>query len=146
LAPEPYRNIVVGYDGSRGADAALARAAEIARPAGAALTVVEAVSESLPALVPGAPRSPASAQTPGARRELRAAIASLAPGLEASPWAVGGPPAKAILAVADDIGADLIVTGSRGRGAAKSALLGSVSTEILHGAGCDVLVVRPTGD
>jgi nucleotide-binding universal stress UspA family protein len=36
--------------------------------------------------------------------------------------------------VADDIGADLIVTGSRARGAVTRTVLGSVSTEILHGA------------
>jgi nucleotide-binding universal stress UspA family protein len=45
--------------------------------------------------------------------------------------------------VAEDIGADLIVTGSRRRGALASAVLGSISSEILHSAPCDVLVVHP---
>jgi nucleotide-binding universal stress UspA family protein len=70
-------------------------------------------------------------------------VGALDPSLGASPWVVGGPAGRAILTVADDIGADLIVSGSRGRGALKSALLGSVSTEILQGARCDVLVIRP---
>ena len=58
-------------------------------------------------------------------------------------WAVGGPPAEAILVVAEDIGADLIVTGSRQRGRVTSAVLGSVSAEIVHGAPCDVLIAHP---
>ena len=140
-----YRNIVVAYDGSEGAEAALARAVEIAGRDQAVLTVVEAVPEKLPALVPGAPRSADPVVAAKTREQLRHAVDSLDPGLRASPWAVGGPPAKAIHAVADDIEADLIVTGSRGRGAIRSAVLGSVSTEILQGSHCDVLVVHPAG-
>jgi nucleotide-binding universal stress UspA family protein len=45
--------------------------------------------------------------------------------------------------VAEDIGADLVVTGSRARGRITRAVLGSVSTDILHQARCDVLVVHP---
>lgn len=139
-----YRNLVIAYDGTDGAKAALERAAEIAARDGAALTVVEAVSEGVPALVPGAPRSPKPEEAASTREELRRAVGSLDPSLEASPWAVGGPPAKAILTVADDIEADLIVTGSRGRGRVASAVLGSVSTEILQGSRCDVLIVHPS--
>jgi nucleotide-binding universal stress UspA family protein len=138
-----YGNIVVAYDGSEGAKAALAKAVEIAAAEGAALTVVEATAEQTPALVPGAPRHTPPEEGARVRRELRRAIEELDPKLETSPWAVGGPPAKAILTVADDIEADLIVTGSRGRGRVASAVLGSVSTEILHGSLCDVLVVHP---
>ena len=138
-----YRNIVVAFDGSDGARDALSRAAEIARRDGSSLTLVQSVSHGIPALVPGSPRLAPSGEGGRARQELREALAALDPELQASPWAVGGPPAKAILTVADDIGADLIVTGSRGHGQITSAVLGSVSTEILQGAHCDVLVVRP---
>lgn len=138
----PYRSIVVAYDGTDGAKAALQRAAEIAE-SGAALTVVESIADDVPALVPGAPRGVSPERASGARQNLRRAVAALDSRLEASPWLVGGPAAEAILTAADDIGADLIVTGSRGRGRMKSTLLGSVSTEILQGARCDVLVIRP---
>lgn len=141
-----YRNVVVAYDGSGGADAALARAVEIARRDEAALTVVEATAEQIPSLVPGAPRQAPPEAASEARKELREAVERLDPSLEASPWVVGGPAAKAILAVAEDIEADLIVTGSRNRGAVARTVLGSVSTEIVHGAGCDVLVVQPGSD
>jgi nucleotide-binding universal stress UspA family protein len=140
-----YRNIVIAYDGSDGAKAALEKAVEIAHRDGAALTVVESVPEKLPALVPGAPHSTDPTKAAETRKELRQAVESLDPSLQASPWAVGGPPAKAIHTVANDIEADLVVTGSRGRGRVTSALLGSVSTEIVQGSPCDVLVVHPPG-
>ena len=79
-----------------------------------------------------------------ARKDLNEAIEHVDPNLLASGWVIGGPAGKGILTVAEDIGADLIVTGSRGRGAITSTVLGSVSTEILHGAHCDVLVVHPS--
>lgn len=138
-----YRNVVIAYDGSEGARAALERAAAVAGEEGSSLTLVEAVGGGLPSPAPGAPPLPKPEKRAMARADLDEAIASVNPGLLASGWVIGGSPAKGILAVAEDIGADLIVTGSRGRGAVRSAVLGSVSTEILHGAPCDVLVVHP---
>ena len=57
-----------------------------------------------------------------------------------------GDPGDGILAAAEAEQADLIVVGSRGRGAMGRYLLGSVSDFVVHGAGCPVLVVRPDGD
>lgn len=56
--------------------------------------------------------------------------------------AVMGSPGRAIVQEAEDWGADLIVTGSHGLGFWKRALLGSVSTSIIHHAPCSVMVVR----
>ena len=54
-----------------------------------------------------------------------------------------GDPADALVRQAEDDGADLIVVGTRGLNAAQRALLGSVSTKVVHHAAkCDVLVVR----
>jgi nucleotide-binding universal stress UspA family protein len=55
---------------------------------------------------------------------------------------LAGLPADEIVAYADDLDADLIVLGSRGRGALATALLGSVSRAVLHEARRPVLVVR----
>jgi nucleotide-binding universal stress UspA family protein len=55
---------------------------------------------------------------------------------------VSGNPAEAIVSYAGTIEADLIVVGSRGHGAAASALLGSVSRGVLSRAHCPVVVVR----
>ena len=54
-----------------------------------------------------------------------------------------GEVALEILALAEDIGADLIVMGSRGLGGLRRALMGSVSDSVVRHAHCPVLVVRP---
>jgi nucleotide-binding universal stress UspA family protein len=53
-----------------------------------------------------------------------------------------GSAASAICQEADDIGADLIVIGSRGLGRAGSLLVGSTSRDVLHQSKIPVLVVR----
>ena len=53
-----------------------------------------------------------------------------------------GHPADVILAEAEQMKADLIVSGARGLGAVKRLLLGSVSTKILHHSPCSVLIVH----
>ncbi len=53
-----------------------------------------------------------------------------------------GDPATEIVNTAREIGADLIVVGSRGLGQVKGILLGSVSDRVVHLANCPVLVVR----
>jgi nucleotide-binding universal stress UspA family protein len=53
------------------------------------------------------------------------------------------PPARALAAQAD--GAALLVVGSHGRGALRSALLGSVSHAMIYHAPCPVAVVRADG-
>jgi nucleotide-binding universal stress UspA family protein len=45
--------------------------------------------------------------------------------------------------IAAEVGADVIVVGSHGRGAIERLLLGSVSEQVVRHAPCPVLVVRP---
>jgi nucleotide-binding universal stress UspA family protein len=56
---------------------------------------------------------------------------------------VSGFPAERLADLADEENAELIVVGSRGRGAFKAAFLGSVSTSLIGVARCPVLVVPP---
>jgi nucleotide-binding universal stress UspA family protein len=49
-----------------------------------------------------------------------------------------------IVWVAEQIGADVVVVGSHGRGALKRMVSGSVSEYVVHHAPCPVLVVRKT--
>jgi nucleotide-binding universal stress UspA family protein len=55
---------------------------------------------------------------------------------------VMGPPADVILDLGEEIGADLIVLGSRGHGTLGRLILGSVSEGVVHHAICPVLVLR----
>jgi nucleotide-binding universal stress UspA family protein len=70
-----------------------------------------------------------------------AAEQAAARGVHATTEVVAGHPADEIVAYADSIDADLIVIGSRGRGAVTGALLGSVSRDVLSESRRPVLVV-----
>jgi nucleotide-binding universal stress UspA family protein len=77
------------------------------------------------------------------RRPLEDALALAAErDVDARAELLAGFPADEIVAYADTLDADLIVLGSRGRGAIATALLGSVSRGVLHEARRPVLVVR----
>lgn len=66
----------------------------------------------------------------------------IASGLTVEQLLVRGRAADVILDAARDVGADLIVTGSRGRGPVRSMLLGSVAAEVAANAPCPVMVAR----
>ena len=55
-----------------------------------------------------------------------------------------GDPADAILDVAEETKADLIVVGNKGMTGAKRFLLGSVPNKVSHHAPCDLIIVRTT--
>jgi nucleotide-binding universal stress UspA family protein len=77
------------------------------------------------------------------RKPLEDALALAAEqDVDAKAELLAGFPADEIVAYADTLDADLIVIGSRGRGAIATALLGSVSRGVLHEARRPVLVVR----
>ncbi len=63
-------------------------------------------------------------------------------GVEAERLLETGSPASAIVDVAEDIGSDLIVMGSRGLGLVKGVLLGSVSQYVVENSKCAVMVVK----
>jgi nucleotide-binding universal stress UspA family protein len=131
--------IVVGYDGSEAARRALFRAEQLG--GGAALTVVSAAR-----VVPHAGRGGPTVDAVEA--EDRAKNLAEARSILASKGKVPriieghGDPAEAIVKEAEETGADLVVVGTRGHGLVGRALMGSVSTKVLHHAPCDVLVVR----
>lgn len=54
-----------------------------------------------------------------------------------------GDPAHTIVDIAERFACDLIVMGARGNSAARSAMLGSVSNEVLHASAIPVVIVKP---
>ena len=63
-------------------------------------------------------------------------------GVKASDFTMTGSPAVAIVDFANEQKVDMIVMGSRGLGAMKGMLLGSVSQYVLENAPCPVMVVK----
>jgi nucleotide-binding universal stress UspA family protein len=135
-----FRTIVVGTNWSDTADVAFAKAVELARAVGARVHVVSA-NEPGPAPVSGG--GPRSAQPDfQADVALEAALERLdGTGVEVEQHVLTADPADAILAVAGQYHADLIVVGNRGM---QRRVLGSIPNTISHRASCDVLIVQTT--
>jgi nucleotide-binding universal stress UspA family protein len=74
---------------------------------------------------------------------LRRVAAALPQDLSVTTILRHGDPAHEILAVADEQPIDLICLGARGRGRVTGALLGSVSTAVLHHSPVPVVVLHP---
>ncbi len=73
---------------------------------------------------------------------LERTVAALGASVPVDQVTRSGEAGPAICRLAEEIGADVIVVGSRGRGAIKRALLGSVSSHVTNNAPCPVVVVR----
>lgn len=142
-----YKTLVVGTDGSPTADKAVQAAAELARAWGSELHIVTAFRAprsgmgavaGVDMVDSGAGRALAEE---GARAVGLTSIEKFGEGVAAEAHGVQGNADDVILATAGEVGADLIVVGSKGmRGARR--YLGSVPNSVAHGADCAVLVVK----
>jgi nucleotide-binding universal stress UspA family protein len=65
-------------------------------------------------------------------------------GVQVDTYARQGDPADAILDVAEEQNADLIIVGNKGMTGAKRFLLGSVPNKVSHHAPCSVMIIRTT--
>jgi nucleotide-binding universal stress UspA family protein len=146
-----FGSIVVGTDGSDTARQAVHQAIGLARQLGAQLQIVSAY-EPVPRsrLREEAQQAPEDLQWMVNEREdvdatLReAASEAEQAGVTASVYSRQGDPADAILDVAEEQAADLIVVGNKGMTGAKRFLLGSVPNKVSHHAPCSVLIIRTT--
>jgi nucleotide-binding universal stress UspA family protein len=144
---EPFRHIVVAYDGSSQARIALDRAIDMALTWSSRLSIVTVYQAPIMwSVAPMVPPEPPGEIERKAMQDVLAEAVRTAEKRGVS--AVRGEllqdhPAEAILQFADSEHADLVVMGSRGRSAAPRLLLGSVSDAVLHHARVAVLVVRP---
>jgi nucleotide-binding universal stress UspA family protein len=145
--------VVIAYDGSPHAQAAIERAAELLRPRHAVVVCAwRPLEVAAPAASIATPKGVALAGARGldAKERHRAerlaaegATRADAAGLTAEPRAIGldGPAWHAIVDCASSLDAVAVVTGSRGRPRALTALLGSTAVGVLQHAGRPVLVV-----
>jgi nucleotide-binding universal stress UspA family protein len=146
-----FQTIVVGTDGSETARKAVREAVGLAKSVGATVGIVSAYEPvSSQRLREESRQAPQDTQwSINAREDVDATLEEAAEdvkdaGVDVETFAREGDPADAILDVAEERGADLIVVGNKGMTAAKRFLLGSVPNKVSHHAPCSVLIVRTT--
>jgi nucleotide-binding universal stress UspA family protein len=132
--------IVVGYDGTAGAKAALAEALRLAGALDAELILAFA-SHTNPA--GGEVADAAEAVEERGRAVLESALAEArAAGVRGRAELVPGRPYEALAALADEVGAQLIVVGSYGERPLRALIVGSTPPRLMHLTSVPVLVVR----
>ena len=146
-----FKRIVVGTDGSETAAEAVRQASELARMTGATLSLVSAYQPASGRRVQAEQAgAPADVQYEiGPREDVNLVLDAAAAdakksGIEVQTHPVEADPADAILNVAEETKADLIVVGNKGMTGARRYLLGSVPNNVSHHAPCSVLIVRTT--
>jgi nucleotide-binding universal stress UspA family protein len=142
-----FKSIVVGTDGSPTAERAVERAAELAETLGAKVHVVSAYEPNSVKVGGGFEERAQWMAAPDSTVDsvLERAIGIMrVKGLDVESYARKGNAAEALLDVADECGADLIIVGNKGMKGARRFLLGSVPDKISHHASCSVLIVRTT--
>jgi nucleotide-binding universal stress UspA family protein len=147
-----YGSIVVGTDGSETATEAVRQATELSKAVGAKLQLVSAyepvqegrlrqerqqIPEDLQHLVN--PKEDVEAVLKEEAEKAQEA------GVDVETFAREGDPADAILDVAEETKADLIIVGNKGMTGARRFLLGSVPNKVSHHAPCSVMIIRTTG-
>ena len=136
-----FKTILVAWDGSEHARRALAEAVDLARTQDARLTLLSVATPigAWPGFVP--PITEADLES-AANQILAEGEAIVPEGISVSGQTAVGHPGTELLKRAAAANHDLIVMGSRGRGAVRSAVLGSVSHFVLNHATVPVLIVH----
>jgi len=146
-----FDRIVVGTDGSETAREAVQTAIELAKLSKAKLEIVSAY-EPIPSArlkEEGDGISGDVSHVVNARGDVQFVLDKAAADAKKAKVDVvthprEGDPADAILDVAEENGADLVIIGNKGMTGAKRFLLGSVPNKISHHSPCDVWIVRTT--
>jgi nucleotide-binding universal stress UspA family protein len=140
-----FKSVLVGADSSVTASRAVATAVELVKVLGGDLHVVTAYRpdasrvDKLPDEFFDRPTDPADLLLLDLKRSIEKE------GVQASYHPAVGDPADAIVRVADQVGADLIVVGNRGMKGVRR-VLGSVPNSVAHQANCSVLIVDTVGE
>jgi nucleotide-binding universal stress UspA family protein len=149
MSEQQHRAIVVGTDGSSTATEAVRAAGELARARAAQLHVVTAYHHDTSWSQRGEAKSLPEAQqwvaSPGAGASdiaLETAEAVVGKGIKIQVHARPGDPVRALIEVAEEVGADLIVVGNKGMTGLAGTLRPTVPNRISHHAPCDVLIVN----
>jgi len=141
-----FHNILVAIDGSPDAEEALGQAIDLASTQHARLTIFSAAVGPPSTAYMGGGAGVAATIAVEAEAEagklLREAVQRVPDGVSVTTVQGGEPVRQTLLHQVESGGHDLVVMGSRGRGAVRSALLGSVSHFLLDHSPVPVLIVH----
>jgi nucleotide-binding universal stress UspA family protein len=137
-----FRSILVAVDGSTHSRRAVEEAVDLARSLNSRLTFISVGTYPVMWPSPYLPVVTDDELRSAARAVLEAAAAEVPDDFPVTPVVRLGRPADEIVALAREGHHDLIVMGARGRGAAASLLLGSVSHAVLNQSPAAVLIVH----
>jgi nucleotide-binding universal stress UspA family protein len=143
-----FNRIVVGTDGSESATGALRQAAQLAGLCSAELHVVSGYHPKSDLRVTGAGSGvepwmvSSDFAVEGILRDAREIARKEK--IDVTTHHEAGNPAKALVTIADQVDADLVVVGNRGMKGLKGKVLGSVPNDVAHRAPCAVLIVDTT--
>ena len=138
-----FKNTLIAIDGSEYSNNALAYAANMAETYGATLWLLHVFAHPPDLLGYDDFEKLYARRKCAGQSVLDAALETLGdPPVEIRAELREGPEAESILNFAKNSRADIIVMGTRGMGALKGLLLGSVSRKVIHYAGCPVMVVH----
>jgi len=145
-----YKRIVVGTDGSAGANIAVDAAIELARLTGATLHIVQAYKEVGAYHVAAAMEAGLAPNTLESNDAIHAESQRICDevvdragrvGVQTEAHCVAGDAADSLTRVATDAEADLIVVGNRGMVGARRFVLGSVPNKVSHHCPSSLLIV-----
>jgi nucleotide-binding universal stress UspA family protein len=138
--------ILVAVDFSENSARALEAAIDYAKKFGATIDIVHAFNIPIPAVYPYEVAVPDSLITEGrqiAKQKLAADKEEVEKaGIAAETRLAEAPAAGAIVRVAEELGSDLLVMGTRGNTGLKHIVLGSVAERTLRHSPCSVLIVK----
>lgn len=141
-----FRNILVAIDGSPDSDQALTQAIDLAESQHSRLTIFSAVVTPPTSAYIGGGGAVAATLARDAEAETETILRTAAhrvPDQVSFSTVLSSEPVRIALIHQIKVGAhDLVVMGSRGRGAVRSVLLGSVSHHVLHHSPIPVLIVH----
>ena len=137
--------IVVGFDDSDGAGAALEQGIALAKGLGLGLVLVFC-TEPPSASAGGAGDQRDVIASIGEERLSQGIATATAAGASARGELVAAGPVDGLIAVADQVDTPMIIVGHHGEGPLRGALLGATANRLLHQAERPVLVVPESGD
>lgn len=140
-----FKHLLVTTDFSQAAQAGIRAGRDLAAQLGARISLVHVCEEILPPLTFSTPAQRAEIHRQSlhaSQKQLAACAREFFRNIPAETHLRHGRPSEEIAECAKEVGADLIVSASQGRGSVGQLIFGSTAQRIIQSAPCPVVVVK----